>query len=275
MTSPTRCTGDGRWRGGLAWPLPFVVALLLASVVGGALLVPARPALAAPVASQDLTIYAGPGAEFEPLSYAPAGSAISVDGDAVNGFVPVSHNGVSGWAAEWAVSFDGAGSEAPPAEAWDDPAAATGEWVDPAGTGEWVDPTAAVEPVAADPALAEAVPAAPVPAEPVPDTAPADGNGDWGGTTATGEGAIVEMIYAAAAQYGQDPEAMLRVARCESNLDPNAVNGPGDTHGLFQFLPSTWAGTPYGHHSIYDPWANAHAAAWMWSEGRRNEWVCQ
>ena len=142
MTSPTRCTGDGRWRGGLAWPLPFVAMLLIAAV-GGAVMVPARPALAAPVASQDLTIYAGPGTEFEALSFAPAGSAISVDGDLVDGFFPVSYNGVSGWAAEWAVSFDGAGFEAPPAEAapaeaWVDPAAvpaeSTGELPPPEGS---------------------------------------------------------------------------------------------------------------------------------------------
>ncbi len=33
--------------------------------------------------------------------------------------------------------------------------------------------------------------------------------------------------------------------------------------------------TPYAAYSIFDPWASANAAAWMWSVGRRGEWVCQ
>ena len=67
---------------------------------------------------------------------------------------------------------------------------------------------------------------------------------------------------------------MLRVARCESGLNPSAVGG-GTYHGLFQFVPSTFAGTPYGEYDIYDPWANANAAGWMWSEGKKSTWVCQ
>ncbi len=67
---------------------------------------------------------------------------------------------------------------------------------------------------------------------------------------------------------------MLRVARCESGLNPSAV-GAGIYFGLFQFVPSTFEGTPYGDGDIFDPWANANAAGWMWSEGRKYEWVCQ
>jgi soluble lytic murein transglycosylase-like protein len=68
---------------------------------------------------------------------------------------------------------------------------------------------------------------------------------------------------------------MLRVARCESNLDPYNVTPPYSASGLFQFLPGTWASTPYANDDIFDPVANANAAGWMWSVGRRNEWVCQ
>ncbi len=89
------------------------------------------------------------------------------------------------------------------------------------------------------------------------------------------EGGIVGIIYAAADAYGQPREDMLRVARCESNLNPNAVNASSQASGLFQFLPSTWATTPYADQDIFDPVANANAAAWMWDNGRRNEWVCQ
>lgn len=86
---------------------------------------------------------------------------------------------------------------------------------------------------------------------------------------------LTEIIYAAADRYGQPREDMLRVARCESDLVPGAVNGPGGSYGLFQFKPGTWLGTPFAEYDIFDPRASANAAAWMWSVGRRREWVCQ
>ncbi len=88
-------------------------------------------------------------------------------------------------------------------------------------------------------------------------------------------GELKEIIYAAADQYGQPREDMLRVARCESNMIPSAVNPHGGSYGLFQFKPGTWLGTPYAEYDIFDPRASANAAAWMWSVGRRREWVCQ
>lgn len=86
---------------------------------------------------------------------------------------------------------------------------------------------------------------------------------------------IIQIIYAAADKYGQPRADMLRVAQCESVLDPNVVNPASGVSGLFQFMPSTWATTPYANQNIFDPVANAEAAAWMWSVGRRNEWHCQ
>lgn len=88
-------------------------------------------------------------------------------------------------------------------------------------------------------------------------------------------GELKEIIYAAADEYGQPREDMLRVARCESNMIPSAVNPYGGSYGLFQFKPGTWLGTPYAEYDIFDPRASANAAAWMWSVGRRREWVCQ
>jgi uncharacterized protein YraI len=85
---------------------------------------------------------------------------------------------------------------------------------------------------------------------------------------------IVDIIYAAADKYGQSRSAMLAVARCESLLDPNAYNPISGASGLFQFLPGTWASTPWADDDIFDARANASAAAWMWSVGRRGEWVC-
>jgi uncharacterized protein YgiM (DUF1202 family) len=86
---------------------------------------------------------------------------------------------------------------------------------------------------------------------------------------------LKEIIFAAADKYGQPREDMLRVARCESDLIPTAVNPYGGSYGLFQFKPGTWLSTPYAEYDIFDPRANANAAAWMWSVGRRREWVCQ
>jgi uncharacterized protein YgiM (DUF1202 family) len=86
---------------------------------------------------------------------------------------------------------------------------------------------------------------------------------------------LTDIIYAAADRYGQPREDMLRVARCESDLVPTAINARGGSYGLFQFKPGTWLSTPYGQYDIFDPRASANAAAWMWSVGRRREWVCQ
>ena len=103
------------------------------------------------------------------------------------------------------------------------------------------------------------------------------GSGSSGGSSsgASSGGGIVDIIYAAADRYGQSRDDMLRVATCESGLDPSNYTPPYGASGLFQFLPGTWATTPYAGYDIFDPWANANAAGWMWSVGRRGEWVCQ
>ena len=105
------------------------------------------------------------------------------------------------------------------------------------------------------------------PADPEPET-------DRNGGSEYSHKQIVRIIYAAADRYDQSRSDMLRVAECESNLDPYAVN-PSGSYGLFQFIRSTWKSTPFGNKDIFDPEANANAAAWMWSEGRKSEWVCQ
>ncbi len=88
-------------------------------------------------------------------------------------------------------------------------------------------------------------------------------------------GEIVQFIYAAADQYGQSREDMLRVARCESDLVPTATNKHGGSYGIFQFKTQTWLSTPYAADDIFDPRANALAAAWMWAQGKKGAWVCQ
>lgn len=85
-------------------------------------------------------------------------------------------------------------------------------------------------------------------------------------------GAWGSWLVEAGATYGQDPAELYRVMMCESTGNPMADNG---THkGLFQFHPGTWAGTPYGGADIHDGPSQIMAAAWMWSQGRQNEWTC-
>jgi hypothetical protein len=100
-------------------------------------------------------------------------------------------------------------------------------------------------------------------------------NAGPGGDGVWSEQEIINLIYEAAAYYGQPGDDMLRVARCESLLNPSLIHPAYQASGLFQFLPSTWASTPYASFNILDPVASAYAAAWMWSVGRRPEWVCQ
>jgi len=95
------------------------------------------------------------------------------------------------------------------------------------------------------------------------------------GEAASNRSDLIGIINAAADRYGQSREAMLRVARCESDLIPGAINAVGGSYGLFQFKPQTWARTPYAEYDIFDPVANAMAAGWLWSQGGKGEWVCQ
>ncbi len=104
---------------------------------------------------------------------------------------------------------------------------------------------------------------------------PIDPNPDPDPDPVTDEDDIVQIIREAARAFNQPVDDLIRVGRCESNLDPRAINPDGPYFGLFQFLRSTWATTPFADRDIFDPVANANAAAWMWQQGRRNEWACQ
>ena len=67
----------------------------------------------------------------------------------------------------------------------------------------------------------------------------------------------------------------MNVAWCESRYHPNSVNSSSGASGLFQFLPSTWAFTPYSSDSPFDPKYNALAAAWLYHRDGPSQWVCQ
>ena len=67
----------------------------------------------------------------------------------------------------------------------------------------------------------------------------------------------------------------MRIAYCESRYHPNSVNTDSGASGLFQFLPSTWSGTPWASQSPFDPVANANAAAWLYSHYGPGRWSCK
>ena len=67
----------------------------------------------------------------------------------------------------------------------------------------------------------------------------------------------------------------MNVAWCESRYHPNSVNSSSGASGLFQFLPSTWAFTPYASYSPFDPKYNALATAWLYHRDGPSQWVCQ
>ena len=87
---------------------------------------------------------------------------------------------------------------------------------------------------------------------------------------------IAKDIYDAFSPQGQAAvQWAMNVAYCESRYHPNSVNSSSGASGLFQFLPSTWAFTPYAGYSPFDPKYNALAAAWLYQRDGPSQWVCQ
>jgi hypothetical protein len=249
----------------LAWACLQLALVVMISGTGAAFLPsPHQVALAknADVLGESI-ILAGPGGQYGILTVAPAGATVSVDGDPVDGYYPVTYNGVSGWAPEGLLAMKGDGG-----------GGGNGNGGGGGGGGNRESGNGGVETVSADPVYSDSgVPVEAAPSEPAPE--PVTGGTYGPGGAGYSEQQIIDIIHEAATNYGQSPDDMVRVVRCESGLNPHAVGGGGAYHGLFQFVPSTFAGTPYGSYDIYDPWANANAAAWMWSEGQKSSWVCQ
>jgi hypothetical protein len=87
---------------------------------------------------------------------------------------------------------------------------------------------------------------------------------------------IGKIIIDAFSPLGQDAVTWaLRVAYCESRYHPNSVNSDSGATGLFQFMASTWSGTPWANQSRLDPVANAQAAAWLYATYGPGRWTCQ
>ncbi|ABX04553.1 MAG TPA: hypothetical protein DEF47_08960 [Herpetosiphon sp.] len=76
--------------------------------------------------------------------------------------------------------------------------------------------------------------------------------------------------------YSESSEVMWNVMICESSGNPT-IQGPGGLTGLFQYQPSTWAGTwnPYRDQPITDARAQIFATAKAWHDGNQQWWgVC-
>lgn len=290
-------------------PLPVIRSFLVLLLLGGFVPALATGRTAAATAregraTEETPLRAEPEDGAEALILIPAETSLEIEGRAEGGYYPVSYGGVAGWAATGSLATraderaepgvrvaaaqegDGAGTGGPPTSGGGRAAAtvedlnlreapsAEGEVLVVIPAGEEVRLTGEVEEDflgvgydgfegwASGEYLRAVEPEEP--AEPT-DEAPGEYR----------EAEIVGFILDAADYYDQPREDMLRVARCESELTPTAVNQRTGDYGLFQFKPGTWRSTPYGEYDIFDPRASAYAAGWMWSVGRRNEWVCQ
>jgi LysM repeat protein len=77
--------------------------------------------------------------------------------------------------------------------------------------------------------------------------------------------------------FGAYGDGAVRVAMCESGLNPNAYNGVLGAAGLFQIIPGTFASTSYAGQSVYNPQVNIRAAYEVFARDGYSwrEWACQ
>jgi hypothetical protein len=95
---------------------------------------------------------------------------------------------------------------------------------------------------------------------------------------------VEAIVLQAARKYGIDEEHFVQIAKCESTLNPQAVNynysenGKDFPSGLFQHLNNYWSSraTKYGYHgsSVFNAEANANVTAQMFRDGASNLWEC-
>jgi len=94
---------------------------------------------------------------------------------------------------------------------------------------------------------------------------------------------LEEKIVKAATYYATPAESLIRVAKCESSMNPKALN-PKDSdglpaYGLFQFKKTTFD-TYAKKAGIENPdiWNEDHqtqVAAFMFSTGQKKQWGCK
>lgn len=93
---------------------------------------------------------------------------------------------------------------------------------------------------------------------------------------------IEQIVREAARKYGIDENYFVSIAKCESTMNPNAVNygyaENGNPSGLFQHLSGYWparaAKYGYAGASVFDASANANVTAGMFRDGLSYLWEC-
>ncbi|MFN2463725.1 MAG: transglycosylase SLT domain-containing protein [Candidatus Dormibacteria bacterium] len=84
---------------------------------------------------------------------------------------------------------------------------------------------------------------------------------------------VIRIIRAAAARAGANGDQMVRVAECESSLNPRAYDPRSGASGLFQFMPGTFYA--HGGHDIWDAADQSRVAAGMFANGQADQWGCR
>jgi Transglycosylase SLT domain len=92
---------------------------------------------------------------------------------------------------------------------------------------------------------------------------------------------IYQQIYQAAVEFHQSYYWLVRVAQCESGLNPYAYNRYSAASGLFQFLPTTFWYYVYRLRWMPGTWLSpfnsrvaARLTAYMWAIGQAHQWTC-
>lgn len=96
-------------------------------------------------------------------------------------------------------------------------------------------------------------------------------------------GLIEEIVRQAARDHDVDENYFVKIAKCESTLNPDAVNmnyyDNGNPSGLFQHISGYWparaAKYGYAGASVFDPTANANVTAAMFADGLTGLWECK
>lgn len=101
-------------------------------------------------------------------------------------------------------------------------------------------------------------------------------------TVAPVYGDIEQMIITAANKYGLNPDEMLRIAKCESTLNPNAVNynyyENGNPSGVYQHISGYYPARAarYGYsEDVFDAYSNINVTAAMFADGQSRLWQCK
>ena len=94
-------------------------------------------------------------------------------------------------------------------------------------------------------------------------------------------GAVRRSIYDSALVFGVPYPILLRIARCESNLNPRASSG--SYFGLFQFAPDTFhrgakqmrSQTGIRARSYWNPRDASYVAGFLFAVGEAPRWGCE